>query len=216
MKTDGLALLACVLAVVLVSGQAAIFPVEPGILYTQELAAQQQVTFTFNVTNLIRHVVIATESLTPFSNAPNLFIGIRFVPDELLYDKQSQGLAVENTISLLAADFLAWEGEWFITIEPSGGTAVNFTFAIGAYECVNNCSGHGVCDVPSGLCACDAQRTGPDCTVEILPVTLPAVLEGDVGPDYDWDVYRLEIPPRYASATRSLYDRRGFACLCFV
>lgn len=45
--------------------------------------------------------------------------------------------------------------------------------------CPSGCSGRGTCDERTGVCACDGQSSGPDCTLPRAPLSIGAANEKD-------------------------------------
>jgi hypothetical protein len=182
------------------------FPIQPSVLYTDSLPPGEGHLFAINITRPVRQVIISVETEHESSLAPNIFVGFRYEPTSTQYDAQSQAVASGNYLNMLLIDYVQWEGEWVILLEAQSAApdAVPFSLWVYAYECLNNCSGKGRCEPQSGVCVCDGERTGADCSIEPEVSALPATLTGDVGPDGDWDVYRLEVPPHYGASMRTL------------
>lgn len=190
-----------VISAVLVRAQ---FQIEPGILYEDVLQPGTAHYYNFTVGPNVRHAVVSATALSGVY-APNILVGIDYVPDERHAEMSSQASSAENYISVVSSDYVFWSGQWILSLVSSDTTNVTFRFSVNLYECINNCTARGSCHADSGLCSCFGEYSGTDCSIEPFITALPANFSDNVGPDGDWDVFRLELPARYAYATRHLY-----------
>ena len=176
----------------------------PGVSYEDSLQPGGGHLYSFNVSQSTRQVVI-TVTVSTGTYAPNILVGVDYVPHEQFYEMSSQGASRENYISALATDYVFWAGEWYILLQSGDTANITYNFRVNAYACINNCSARGVCEPATGTCACYGEYSGTDCSIQPFVSSLPVNFTENVGPDGDWDVFRLELPRRYAYATRHLY-----------
>lgn len=176
----------------------------PGNLYSDIVFPSSLNNYTFSVTASVRQVVISAASVDN-GDTPSIMVGFDYHPTILHNEDFSHSRPRLNRLQMLTADLVDWETKWVVTLEGAGASAMNYTFSVQLHDCLNGCSGHGVCVSATGECQCDASHRGADCSVQAEDMVLPAAVTGTVGPDGDWDIFRINVPQRYGAAARALY-----------
>lgn len=140
---------------------------------------------------------------------PDLFVKVGDPPTSTRYDFGDFSVTAEHAVILQTTGGdstthpLQPGATYFVGIKAYGNTATTFSLHIDAFDCINDCSGHGTC--VSNQCQCADGYMLTDCSELNHPLTLPSDRFTGVIEPFDLEYFSFDVNAMFGEANADYY-----------